>query len=151
MSILESLVGISKMKGSEKMASITKEQIININQQCMNDWKLDVDYFLFHNEKTLIKHIQLDNEHYLEFALRYNYRNQISLHISKFYHKQGEEFASTSGMGKSKILNETSVKRKNVNTLIEFTKTLTNDKLMEINKNTKVSSGYGLIVQNEEF
>lgn len=151
MSILESSVGTSKKKGGEKMASITKEQINNINKQCMNGWELDVEYYLFHNEKTLIKHIQLDNEHYLEFALRYNYKNQISLHISKFYHKQGEDFASTSGMGKSKVLNETSFKRKNVKNLIEFTTTLNDTKLMEINENTKVSSGYGLIAQSEEF
>ncbi len=133
------------------MASITKEQINSINSKCSNGWKFDWLYYLNYGKKTFIKDIDLDTENYLEFALRYNYKNQISLHISKFYHKQGEDYSSTSGMGKNKLLEETPTKRKNVNTLIEFTKTLTNDKLMEINKNTKVSSGYGLIVQSEEF
>lgn len=133
------------------MGAMTKEQIDNINNQCMNGWELDFNYYLFHNEKTLVKHIQLDNEHYLEFKLGYNSLNQIRLHISKYYHKQGESYASTNGMGKSKLLTETKVKRKNVNSLIEFTKTLNDEQLMNINANTKVSSGYGLIAESEEF
>lgn len=133
------------------MATITKQQVNNINNQCSNGWQLDVQYYLFHNEKTLIKKIDIDNENYLEFALRYNYKNQISVHISKFYHKPNEDYASTSGMGKSAILDPMEYKRKNVNNLIAFTKTLNNEKLMEINKDTKVSSGYGLIMQSEEF
>ncbi|MBQ8234893.1 MAG: hypothetical protein IJZ36_04875 [Bacilli bacterium] len=132
------------------MGKITQEQIKNINSKCMNDWRLDVEYYVFHNEKTLKKHIKLDDEHYLEFALRYNYKNQISLHISKFYHKQGDYFASSNGLGKSKILNETQAKRKNVNDLIEFTKTLTNNELMEINKNTEVTKSC-MFVSSEQF
>lgn len=133
------------------MAGITKEQITNINSQCANGWELDVQYCLFHNEKTLIKKINLDNENYLEFAIRYNSENQVSLHISKFYHKENEDFASTSGMGKSTILDKTQVKRKNINNLIAFTKILTDNELLEINKNTKVSKCDGLILQSEEF
>ena len=132
------------------MGKITQEQIKNINNKCMNDWRLDVEYYIFHNEKTLIKNIQLDNEHYLEFKLSYNFKNQISLHISKFYHKQGDYFASSTGLGKSKILNETQAKRKNVNDLIEFTKILTNDELMEINKNTEVTKSC-MFVASEQF
>ena len=41
---------------------ITKKQVDNINNQCANGWELDVQYFLFHGEKTLIKQIQLDDE-----------------------------------------------------------------------------------------
>ena len=133
------------------MARITEKQISSINDRCMNNWELDVQYYLFYNEKTLIKQVELDTQNYLEFALRYNYRNQVSLHISKFYHKENENFASTSGMGKSKILDMTPVKRKNVNRLIEFTKSLTDSELLEINKNTKVSKSNGLFLQSEEF
>ena len=133
------------------MAGITKDQINNINSQCANGWELDVQYYLFHNEKTLIKKINLDNENYLEFTIRYNYQNQVSLHISKFYHKENEDFASTNGMGKSTILDKTQVKRKNINNLIAFTKILTDNELLEINKNTKVSKSDGLILQSEEF
>ena len=47
------------------MGKITQEQIKTINSKCMNDWRLDVQYYIFHNEKTLIKQIKLDDEHYL--------------------------------------------------------------------------------------
>ena len=132
------------------MAKITKQQIENINKKCMNDWRLDVEYYLFHNEKTLIKHIKLDNEHYLEFALRYNYKNQISLHISKFHHRQGDYFASSEGLGKSKIVDETHATRKNINTLIEFTNRLTDDECMRINAETQVTKSC-IFVSSEEF
>ena len=132
------------------MAKITKQQIENINKKCTNDWRLDVEYYLFHNEKTLIKHIKLDNEHYLEFALRYNYKNQISLHISKFHHKEGDYFASSQGLGKSKILDETQVTRKNVNNLIEFTNKLTDDECMRINAETQVTKSC-MFLASEEF
>lgn len=132
------------------MAKITKQQIENINKKCTNDWRLDVEYYLFHNEKTLIKHIKLDNEHYLEFALRYNYKNQISLHISKFHHKEGDYFASSQGLGKSKILDETQVTRKNVNNLIEFTNKLTDYECMRINAETQVTKSC-IFVASEEF
>lgn len=132
------------------MATITKEQIQKINNQCQNDWKLDVQYFLFHNEKTLIKQIKLDEEHYLEFVLRYTYKNRISLHISKFYHKTGDFFATSSGLGKYKLLNETQATRKNINNLIEFTKTLNDDELMNINSETEVTKS-GIFIASEEF
>lgn len=133
------------------MPNITNELINNINSKCKNGWKLDVDYYLFHNEKTFIKRVKLDDEHYLEFALRYNYKNQISLHISKFYQEKGKSYASTSGMGKSKVLDETSYKRKTINNLIEITKKLTREKLLEVNSNTRVSNGYGLIMPSKDF
>ena len=143
---------MQNVKEMRKIATkITKEQVDNINNQCMNGWQFDVEYFLFHGEKTLIKQIQLDDENYLEFAIRYNYKNQVSLHISKFYHKIGETFSSTNGMGKSKVLAETPVVRKNIKNLVIFTKNLNDEKLLDINKNTKVSSGYGLIMESEEF
>ena len=132
------------------MPKITKQQIENINKKCMNDWRLDVEYYLFHNEKTLIKHIKLDNEHYLEFALRYNYKNQISLHISKFHHRQGDYFASSEGLGKSKILDETQATRKNINNLIEFTNRLTDDECMRINAETQVTKSC-IFVPSEAF
>ena len=132
------------------MAKITKQQIENINKKCMNDWRLDLEYYLFHNEKTLIKHIKIDNEHYLEFALRYNHKNQISLHISKFHHKEGDYFASSQGLGKSKILDETQVTRKNINNLIEITNRLTDDECMRINAETQVTKSC-IFVASEEF
>ncbi len=130
---------------------LKKEQIININSRCSNGWELDVQYCLMHGEKILIKRIDLDEQNFFEFSLRYNYNKQISLHISKFFHKPEETFASTSGMGKNKVLDDTPVARKNVNKLIEYTKELTDEKLLEINKNTEVSKSNGLILQSEDF
>lgn len=114
-------------------------------------WKLDLKYFLYHGEKTLIKCRELDEEHYLEFKISYNYRNQAILHISKFYHKQGDNFASSNGLGKSVIINETPAKRKTIDKLISLTYLLSDNKLMDINKNTPVSSGYGIFVPSEDF
>ena len=63
------------------MAKITREQIQKINSKCKNGWELDIQFFIFHNEKTLKKIIELDEEHYLEFKIDYNYKNQIKNNI----------------------------------------------------------------------
>lgn len=139
------------MKGVVQVAKITSEQIQKINNMCSNEWVLDTEYYVYHNEKTLIKHIRMNETNYLEFRLSYNYKNQISIHISNFYHKPEDTFASSSGMGKRKILDETQYKRKNINNLIELTKELNDTKLLEINKTTPLASGYGLIVESEDF
>ena len=133
------------------MGKITKQEILKINNKCFNNWSLDVEYFIYYNEKTLIKQIQIDKENYLEFALRYNYNKKISLHISKFYHKKNENYASTSGLGKSKILDETPAKTRNVNKLIELTKILNDEELLKINENTQVIKSGGLFIASEEF
>lgn len=130
---------------------LKKEQIVKLNNSCRNNWELDVQYCLMHGEKTFIKKIDLDEQNFLEFRLRYNSHNQTEVHISKFFHKPEEAFATTSGMGKSKILNDTPVARKNTNKLIEYTKELTDEKLLEINRNTEVSKSNGLILQSEDF
>ena len=133
------------------MAKILTKQIQQINNACSNSWRLDTHYFLCHGEKTLIKCIELDEEHYLQFRISYNYHNQITLHISKFYHKVGEDFATSSGLGKVKVLNETQAKRRIISNLIDLTSQLDNNSLMEINKNTPVSKGNGIFVPSEEF
>ena len=120
------------------MAKITREQIQKINSKCKNSWELDIQYFIFHNEKTLKKIIELDEEHYLEFKIDYNYKNQIVLFINKFYHKLGEDYATSNGLGKKKMLEETPESRKNINKLIEYTEKLTDEILMKINNETDV-------------
>lgn len=132
------------------MAKITKQEIEKINNKCRNDWRLDVEYYLFHNEKRLIKHIKLDDKHYLEFALQYNNKNQISLHISKFEHEQGDYFAHSEGLGKNTILIEKTFARKTLNNLIDFTNVLNDDECMRINTITKVTKS-SLFVASEEF
>lgn len=120
------------------MAKITREQIQKINNKCKNGWELDIQFFIFHNEKTLKKIIELDEEHYLEFKIDYNYKNQIVLFINKFYHKTGENFATSNGLGKKKMLEETSASRKSINKLIEYTEKLTDEQLIQINSETDV-------------
>lgn len=130
---------------------LKKEQILKLNNSCRNDWQLDVQYCLMHGEKTFIKRIDLDEQNFLEFRLEYNSKNKVQVRISKYFHKPEEAFATTSGMGKSKILNDIPVARKNTNKLIEYTKELTNEKLLEINRNTEVSKSNGMILQSEDF
>lgn len=132
------------------MEKIINEQIQKINNQCNNNWILDVEYYIYHNEKTLIKQIKLNDESYLEFTLRYNYKNQILLHINKFYYEKNRYFATSSGLGKRKIIDETVQKRKNIKNLIEYTKILNDNELLEINKNTQVTKS-SLIIASEEF
>lgn len=120
------------------MAKITREQIQKINNKCKNGWELDIQFFIFHNEKTLKKIIELDEEHYLEFKIDYNYQNQIVLFINKFYHKLGEDYATSNGLGKKKILEETPASRKSINKLIEYTETLADEQLIQINSETDV-------------
>lgn len=131
------------------MEKLTKEQIQKINNQCRNDWKLDIQYYFFHNEKTLITKIELDHENYLQFQLSYNYNNEIVLHIAKYHHKIGESFAVTEGLGKTKILSNQQP-RKSIHKLIEYTKDLTMEKLQTMNANTPVDKNC-MFVESEEF
>lgn len=133
------------------MATMTKKQIEEINNKCKNGWEFDVVYFVYHEEKTFIKKIKQKDEYYLEFRLHYNSQNQISLHISKYEYSKDKTTATTEGMGKETMLNETKYSRRNVNNLIIITQRLTDEELLKINAETKVSSGYGLILQSEEF
>lgn len=132
------------------MGTITREQIQKINGKCKNNWRLDVQYYIFHSEKTLIKHIQLDEEHYIEFKLLYNWKNQITLSFNKFHHKEGDYFATSNGLGKNRILDTTEFSRKNINNLIELTEKLTDDELMLINSQTEVTKS-PIFVASEEF
>ena len=132
------------------MGTITREQIQKINNKCSNDWSLDTEYYLFHDEKTLKKNLPIDNEHYIQFKLNYNWRNQITLSFNKFYHKQGDYFATSNGLGKNRILDTTEFSRKNINNLIELTEKLTDDELMLINSQTEVIKS-PIIVASEEF
>lgn len=118
------------------MATLTSEEIQAIHSKCSNDWRLNRELYIYHEEKALTKQIDIDNENYIEFTIRYNSKRQIILTISKYYHKQNERLAVTSGADKRIMLEETPVKRKNVNNLINYTKELTENKLLEL-KNSK--------------
>lgn len=129
---------------------MTQEQIQEINNKCKNNWKFDVTYFRFHQEKTLIKRIIVDDESYLQFQLGYNYKNQIQLRISKYYTQKHIGTATSEGMGKSKVLEETMYKRKGINNLIIKTSSLTDEELLKINAETKVIDN-GIFVPSPTF
>ncbi len=98
-----------------------------------------------------MKCIDLDEESYLKFTLCYNSQNQIVIYISKFYHKKGDYFAHSDGLGKRTTLDQTQAKRKNLNKLIEYTDRLNNETLLDINTVTPVLSGGGIFAPSENF
>lgn len=134
-----------------QVPSIKKEQILKINNACSNDWKLDTFYYLSHGEKTLIKRININEDSYLHFRLEYNSSNQIKIRIDKYNIDKATGLGVSHGQGKHKILVENQAKRKNINSLIELTHELDNNKLMEIKQSASISSGYGMIEENEDF
>ena len=127
------------------MARITAKQITSVNSKCSNGWVMNVLYYSSFGEKTLIKRITLDEKNFLEFTLSYNSDNQISLRISKYSHEPNETFAVSTGLGKSVILDETQAKRKSVNNLIAFTEKLTDEKLLELEKDSKEENIKGVV------
>ena len=114
-------------------------------------WHLDLEYYSTHGEKQLIKCIELNEESYLKFTICYNSQNQSVLYISKFYHRKGDYFAHSEGLGKRTMLNSTPVKKKELNKLIPLTHLLTDKELMEINKRTPVLDGGGIFAPSEDF
>ena len=131
--------------------SMTKKQVEELNNRCKNGWKFDVTYFIYHTEKTFIKRIKLENEGYLEFRIYYNKENQVALHISKYTYTREKVCATTEGLGKITIIDNTKFTRKNINNLIIVTARLTDEKLLKINSETKVSEGGGLFLSSNEF
>lgn len=127
------------------MAKISTKQIQEINDKCSNEWRLDTQFYLFYGEKTLRKCIETDKEHYLEFILSYNSKNQITVRVSKFYHREGDEFATSSELGRIAIIDERSYKQKRIDNLIQLTQDLDNNKLLEINQNARVPKTMGII------
>ena len=133
------------------MESMKKKQIQEIDNKCSNNWSFDIPYFVYHSEKTLIKKLKIDDTGYFEFRLYYNNQNQVTLHISKFEYARDGETATSEGLGKHKILDERQHKRRIFNNLITYTDKLTDEELLKINAQTKVSSASGLILQSKDF
>ena len=119
--------------------SITKKQIQELNNRCKNGWKFDIVYFVYYTEKTFIKKIKQNNEGYLEFRIYYNNENQVALHISKFTYISDKTCATTEGLGKITIIDNTKYARKNINNLIIITARLTDEELLKINSEIKES------------
>lgn len=130
------------------MASLTREQLQKINESCSNEWRLDIQYFMFHNEKQLTKNIELENNYFLSFKLYFDRNNQITLHISKNLRQEG--YSTSEGLGKFKRLDSTMFARKNLKELYKYTEILNDEKLLEINANTEVYKS-PMFVPSENF
>ena len=131
--------------------SMTKKQVEELNNRCKNGWMFDVPYFIYHQEKTFIKRIKQQNEGYLEFRIYYNSNNQVSLYISKFTYTSDKACATSEGVGKITVIDNTKYTRKNINNIIIVTARLTDEELLKINSETKVSEGGGLFLSSNEF
>lgn len=128
------------------MAKITIERVKKINSECKNDFKLDIQYYVMHSEYNLYKCIDLDKENYVkayimfrdyrdkENPYKYTGKYQVYLNVSKWYHKEGDYFASSSGLGKSVLLSEETFDKKAVKTLQKFTENVTEEMIMQIYK-----------------
>ncbi|MDD3225867.1 MAG: hypothetical protein PHX70_14405 [Clostridium sp.] len=107
---------------------MTIEELNKINEKCGNDFKLDLQYYMFHKEKQLEKLVNINDNQFLEYTLYFseNYRSYnkeivIKLRISK-YTKQGD-YATSQGLGQTFIIEE-GLTRKNFNKLVELSHTL---------------------------
>ena len=48
------------------MATLTSEEIQAIHSKCSNDWRLNRELYIFHQEKALSKQIEIDTTQNLQ-------------------------------------------------------------------------------------
>ena len=53
------------------MAKLTREQVDKWNEGNKNGFQFDITYFLYHSEKTLSKHIEIDDTHVLQCQIMF--------------------------------------------------------------------------------
>lgn len=122
------------------MGKLLKKDVEKWNSECKNDFKFDVEYYIFHNEKTVEKIIELDKEHYLKTHIMYYDKREnfkwigyyINVNISKWYHKEGENFASSNGLGISLALNDIIYKKRSFKELQKATELINTELIMSI-------------------
>ena len=120
------------------MGNITREQIKKWESECKNDFKFDIRYWMYHQEKTLTKRINLDDKTYLEVHLMFynkyeNYRQvgyYINVNISKYYIEG--EMAVSHGLGISYKLNNEIYQKRSFKELQKATAFINNDLIMSI-------------------
>lgn len=73
------------------MAKITREQLKKWNEQAKNGFKLDLEYFLVWNEKTLVKNIKQEDGTIIQFKLWYvpEYETITNEHGCKWNQRTG--------------------------------------------------------------
>lgn len=131
------------------MANLTREKVIKINEACKNDFELDLQYYMFHKEYMLEKNISIDDENYIKASIgyheyydrskgypRYTGKYQIYVNVSQWYHKKGDNFASSSGLGKY-LYSEELYDRKTIKSLEDYTRKITDDIIWAIYEDNK--------------
>ena len=122
------------------MAKITIEQIKKINDKCFNGFKLDTQYFLLHNEKTLYKDININEGLKIEVKINYyaEYENSLgynrptgklipTLNFRKWVNNDNSTMWSSTDWGKRKIISDERPTRKNISLLQKLTKEVTDE------------------------
>ena len=122
------------------MAKITIEQVKKINSKCDNNFRLDVQYFLIHSEKTLYKDIDINNNLKIEVKINYfpEYENSLgynretgklipTLNFRKWVREYEGSLWSSTDWGKRKIISDERPTRKNISLLQKLTKEVTDE------------------------
>ena len=132
------------------MATINFQKAREITSKCFNEWEIDYQYLLYHNEKQLQKTIYLNDEktEYIRYRLYFDFENKIMLNWNKGKIENG--FGVSQGFGKHKIIDETTYTRKSINKLIELTESLTDEILNNYNKETSVTRN-SIFVASPDF
>ena len=136
------------------MSKITKQQIIKINEECQNNFKLDLQCLMMNEEKTLIKNIDIDEVFNIECKIEHtkneNNLYNICLKLSK-HKKISDKMTQLVSSYYTFILDNKEYKRRNIKDLIKNTELLNDEELQKyINKcdvltNNDVISIFNLI------
>ena len=129
------------------MASIAKKKVIEINEKCGNDFKLDIMYYVSYKDYKLQKYQEYEKDKFNSFRLGYRenmeYKTNeygckypvydgtynIVLTYNTSYHKNG--MMVSYGLGKDYIL-EKGLKRKAIKDLQKWSNYLSDEHLKNI-------------------
>lgn len=119
------------------MASIKLSKIKEINEGCANDFKLDVQYYVYYKEYALEKYEQIKDNDYKRYRLSYRkhydyitneygckypvYDGTYDIYLNVNYSRKENKMIITEGLGKDYLLGN-NFTRKTIKTLQEYTK-----------------------------
>ena len=120
------------------MSKITKQQIIKINEECQNNFKLDLQCLMMNEEKTLIKNIDIDEVFNIECKIEHtkNKNNLYNIYLKLSKHKKiSDKMTQLVSSYYTFILDNKEYKRRNIKDLIKYTELLNDEELQKyINK-----------------
>lgn len=115
------------------MKPMTKREIEQINNKCSNNWKFDLLYFIYRNQKNLIKKVRMPDETgYFQFRLCYNNENQVTLNMREFRYFPAEN-VTVENTDRNIVLKENTYKKRNLHNLILSTLELNDNRLIALN------------------